>query len=228
MRIAEIYQSIQGEGLLTGRKSVFVRASGCNLRCWFCDTKFASWKPQGSDISVEDIVAQVLLLDCEHVVITGGEPMLFSELIPICEMLSAEQIHITIETAGTLHLPVECDLMSISPKFAGSAPSSTEQPKWNIRHQNTRHQPDVIRELISNYDYQIKFVINDPQEFQEVESYLMEFPMIDEQRVLLMPQAVSREQMQQAALWLEPFCKKNGFTYCPRMQIEWFGMKQGT
>src|SRR5688572_12191671 len=98
LRIAEIYSSLQGEGLLTGTPSVFVRASGCNLRCWFCDTPYTSWKPEGEDWSVEEIVAEVekrgreslAVVDSDlrvasappktpdpvrHAVITGGEPM---------------------------------------------------------------------------------------------------------------------------------------------------------
>src|SRR5271154_4419120 len=103
MRTAEIYRSVQGEGFLTGEPSVFVRASGCNLRCWFCDTPFASWQPEGDDLGVEEIFDQVSLLAADHVVLTGGEPMLFAELIPLAEMLRAAGKHITIETAGTLY-----------------------------------------------------------------------------------------------------------------------------
>ncbi len=87
MKIAEIYKSVQGEGLLTGTPSVFVRVSGCNLRCWFCDTPFTSWAPEGSDIAVDEIVAQVEEWDCRHVVLTGGEPMLFAELLPLADQL---------------------------------------------------------------------------------------------------------------------------------------------
>src|SRR5262245_39488466 len=105
MRIAEIYRSVQGEGLLTGVPSVFVRTSGCNLRCWFCDTPYTSWRPEGQDMTVDDIIAQVEEWDTRHVVITGGEPMLYSELIPLCARLKAISRHVTIETAGTLYLP---------------------------------------------------------------------------------------------------------------------------
>src|SRR5439155_14137965 len=119
MRIAEIYTSLQGEGLLTGTPSVFVRTSGCNLRCWFCDTPYTSWQPEGEDWSVDAIIeeAQRLAAEIRHVVVTGGEPMLFAELIPLCARLHSAGLHITIETAGTLLLPVHCDLMSISPKL---------------------------------------------------------------------------------------------------------------
>src|SRR5262244_691880 len=65
--ISEIYCSRQGEGLLTGTPSVFVRASGCNLRCWFCDTPYTSWQPEGSDMSTDEIVAQVEEWDTRHV-----------------------------------------------------------------------------------------------------------------------------------------------------------------
>src|SRR5262245_52259811 len=83
VRIAEIYKAIQGEGYLTGTESVFDRTSGCNLRCWFCDTPYTSWSPDGNDLSVEEILSHCDEWDCRHVVLTGGEPMLFSELIPL-------------------------------------------------------------------------------------------------------------------------------------------------
>ncbi|MFP6670481.1 MAG: 7-carboxy-7-deazaguanine synthase QueE, partial [Pirellulaceae bacterium] len=110
VKIAEIYESVQGEGLLTGTESVFVRASGCNLRCWYCDTPYTSWMPAGKDLSVTDIVRAATERDLPHVVITGGEPMLFAELIPVCEKLKALGKHLTIVTAGTLYLPLPCDL----------------------------------------------------------------------------------------------------------------------
>lgn len=228
MRIAELYRSRQGEGLLTGTESVFVRASGCNLRCWFCDTPYASWSPEGDDLSVEEIVAQIESLDCRHVVLTGGEPMLFAEMIPLCASLRGTGHHITIETAGTLYLPLECDLMSISPKFASSGPSATDAPAWNIRHEHARHVPEVIRRLIGEYPYQFKFVIDTPSDCDEVESYLREFPQIDRSQVWLMPQGVDQEQLAKRGAWLEPYCQAHGLRYCPRRHIEWFGLVRGT
>ena len=115
MRVSEIYKSIQGEGFLTGTQSAFVRVAGCNLRCWFCDTPFASWYPEGEDLSVEEILERIRQSPASHVVLTGGEPMLFAELLPLCAGLRAAGRHVTIETAGTLFLPLDCDLMSISP-----------------------------------------------------------------------------------------------------------------
>jgi len=226
LRIAELYKSIQGEGLLTGTESVFVRASGCNLRCWFCDTPFASWKPEGEDWSVEEIVQQVLEFDCRHVVITGGEPMLFAELIPLTQRLDKCGCHITIETAGTLYLPVVCDLMSMSPKLANSTPRLSDQ--WRERHERTRSATHVVRQLLSEYGYQLKFVIDQRADCEEVEQYIAAMPEIDRTRVLLMPQGTDSMQLAATRDWLEPYCHERGFRYCPRMQIEWFGLVRGT
>ena len=228
MKIAEIYKSIQGEGRLTGTASVFVRASGCNLRCWFCDTPYASWAPEGEDYAVDEIVAEVEEWDCRHVVLTGGEPMLFAELIPLCRALRERGQHITIETAGTLYLPAACDLMSISPKLAGSAPSAAEHPRWRRRHERERLQVGVLRRLVVEYDYQLKFVVDRPEEVDEAAAIVEQLPGVDRRRVLLMPQGRTAEELSQRAAWLAEACAARGWSYCPRRQIEWFGAVRGT
>ncbi len=228
MRIAEIYNSIQGEGFLTGTDSIFVRASGCNLRCQWCDTRYASWEPEGDDISVDAILAKVDGFDGSHVVVTGGEPMLFAELIPLCTRLRQADYHITVETAGTLYLPVECDLMSISPKLANSTPAYEDALDWHMRHETARHAPHVIRQLVQEHCYQVKFVIDEPADCEEVDRYLAGLPQIDRGRVLLMPQGTDVEVLEEVEDWLKPYCSRHGFGYCPRKQIEWFGLVRGT
>ena len=243
MRVAEIYRSVQGEGFLTGTDSVFVRTSGCNLRCWFCDTPYASWRPEGDDMSVEDVVERALALGGRHVVLTGGEPMVYAELIPLCQAFRAAGRHITIETAGTLYLPVACDLMSISPKLSNSTPrcipaqgrpvrrqghEEFAPARWRVRHDRTRHAPHVIRRLVGEYAYQFKFVISRPADCEEVHRYLDEFPEIDRRRVMLMPMGSESDQLRRIGQWLEPYCIEHGFHYCPRKQIEWFGLQRGT
>jgi 7-carboxy-7-deazaguanine synthase len=229
MRVAEIYRSVQGEGTLTGTDSVFVRATGCNLRCWFCDTPFASWNPEGDDLAVEDILARICEHDgCRHAVLTGGEPMLFSEMIPLCRELRAGGWHITIETAGTLYLPLECDLMSISPKLSNATPNGQASPAWRRRHEHTRHVPEVIRQLIANYVYQFKFVVGHRRDCDEVLRYLDELPEIDRARVMLMPLGTSMDELSEVGAWLPGTCDELGLRYCPRRQIEWFGLTRGT
>lgn len=228
MRIAEIYPSLQGEGRLTGTPSIFVRASGCNLRCWFCDTPFTSWSPEGEDLAVDEIVGRIMLLDQRHVVLTGGEPMLFAELVPVARQLRELGRHITIETAGTLDLPVECDLMSISPKLANSAPDAAQHPRWHARHEKTRQQLSVVNRLIADYDYQLKFVIDVPADIDQVRDYLDQLLTYDPQRVLLMPQGTDPQQLTELGRWLEPRCTELGFQFCPRQHIVWFGSGRRT
>jgi 7-carboxy-7-deazaguanine synthase len=264
MRIAEIFRSIQGEGRLTGTESIFVRMSGCNLRCGYCDTPYASWTPEGEEFSVDEILARVDELresprpsflemisllslsgrgaggggllrsgddeadrPCRHVVLTGGEPMLFAELIPLTVRLRAAGWHITIETSGTLYLPVACDLMSISPKLTNSTPPPERDPRWTWRHSLNRHAPDVIGRLAAEYDCQWKFVIDRPEDCEEVAAYLAEFPQIERGRVMLMPQGIDADALAEKAAWLEPYCAQQGFQFCPRRQIEWFGAARG-
>ena len=235
MRIAEIFQSLQGEGFLTGAPSLFVRASGCNLRCWYCDTPYTSWEPEGDDWSVGEILQRADQLvgengqaACRHAVLTGGEPMLFAELVPLAAALKERGLHVTIETAGTLYLPLACDLMSISPKLAGSTPPAERDQRWHDRHERNRHVPEVIRRLVREYEYQIKFVVDSPRDCQEAEAWLSEFPEIDRSRVLLMPQGTDSDALHEKAKWLEPYCQEHGYHFCPRKHIEWFGNARGT
>ena len=228
MKVAEIYRSVQGEGLLTGTPSVFVRTSGCNLRCWFCDTPYTSWEPEGHDMAVDEIVAQIEEWDCRHVVLSGGEPMLYAELIPLCDSLRSRHRHITIETAGTLYLPVSCDLMSISPKLDSSTPSSKEHPHWSRRHRRQRHRPEVIRRLMSEHPFQLKFVVDTPADLDEIQECMKTLPDVDPERLLLMPQGTDREDLDERATWLRPYCHQHGYVFCPRKQIEWFGAVRGT
>jgi 7-carboxy-7-deazaguanine synthase len=228
LKIAEIYASIQGEGLLAGTPSAFVRASGCNLRCWFCDTPYASWQPEGDDLAVDKILDEVRRHDARHVVLTGGEPMLFAEIVPLTEALRAEGRHITIETAGTLYLDLACDLMSISPKLANSAPPVEQDPRWHRRHERTRHRPEVVRRLIERYPWQLKFVVDQPADCRDVEAYLAELPAVNRGRVMLMPQGTQQVELAKQQDWLAPYCQEHGLLYCPRKQIEWFGLTRGT
>src|SRR6184192_159154 len=87
LKIAELFYSIQGEGSLVGVPSVFVRTSGCNLRCGWCDTPYTSWRPEGTERKLEEIVEQVQALGARHVVVTGGEPMIAPGMVALTERL---------------------------------------------------------------------------------------------------------------------------------------------
>lgn len=228
MQIAEIYRSRQGEGFLTGTDSVFVRVSGCNLRCWFCDTPYASWQPEGDKYEPQAIVERVLALAADHVVLTGGEPLLFDEIVEVCAQLHAAGRHITIETAGTVDQRVVCDLMSLSPKLSNSTPSVERAGAWHERHERTRDAATVVRRLLRDYTYQLKFVIHSPADLDEVHAWLRRYPEASRDRVLLMPQGTDLATLEAVGHWLEPYCRQHEFKFCPRRHIEWYGAVRGT
>jgi 7-carboxy-7-deazaguanine synthase len=233
MRIAEIYASLQGEGLLAGTPSVFVRTSGCNLRCHWCDTPFTSWEPVGDQQSVAEVTAAVIALGSQHVVITGGEPLLMQEVTELCHRLRAEGMHITIETAGTVFLDAPVDLMSISPKLASSAPPSDTPGGWAARHASARRSDKAILALMAGEAYQLKFVIDSPADLAEATAWIDDLAAaraagIDRTRVLFMPQGRGPEELARTTAWLRPECQARGIHLAHRFHIEWFGHTRGT
>ncbi len=225
LRIAELFESRQGEGRWAGTPSLFIRTTGCNLRCWFCDTPYTSWRPEGVHLTLPDILDRVLSSDCEHVVITGGEPLLPGGITDLTRSLRRFGRYITIETGGTVWRDVDCDLMSISPKLANSTP---QDPRWRSRHEAARSNPQVIRRLISNFDFQFKFVIDSLQDVRDVEQWLRPFPEIPADTVYLMPQGVDRHALREKSQWLEEEARRRGWKLAPRLHIEWYGHTRGT
>jgi len=229
MRIAEIFHSIQGEGLLAGVPSIFIRTSGCNLRCHWCDTPYASWKPEGPEMSIEEILKKLTEWNCDHVVLTGGEPMIAPDLPELATALKKQKKHITIETAGTI-LPnsIPCDLASISPKLSNSTPSPERDPAWAKKHEATRLQPEVISEWISKYDFQLKFVVSTENDLVEIKDLLSRLPAVPSHQILLMPEGIDVKTLAARSPWLVEICKREGFRFCPRLHIELFGHTRGT
>jgi len=230
VRIAEVYSSIQGEGQFAGTPSVFVRTTGCNLRCWFCDTPFTSWKPEGPHISVANLVQQVGAFGVEHVVLTGGEPLLQPDSVPLCEQLLAAGHFVTIETAGTVFRPASANLLSISPKLANSSPSrvgSAAAVRWHTRHEQSRSQPDVVARLIATTEFQFKFVVDGPSDMVEITAYLAAWPEVSGDRIWLMPQARTREELQTNSDWIEAEALRRGYRFSSRWQIAQFGNQRG-
>ena len=222
MYIAEIFYSIQGEGALIGVPSVFVRTSGCNLRCSWCDTPYTSWRPEGEERSLDEILEQVGAYPARHVVVTGGEPMIAPEIVAFTGQLRARNLHITIETAGTVFAPAACDLMSISPKLAHSTPEG----RWGPQHQRLRFQPEVLQRLMAAYDYQLKFVVRYPEDLNEIQPMLDRISA-DRSRVILMPEGVEPEVLHQRGAWLAEIAKQQGFRFSPRLHVELWGNRRG-
>jgi 7-carboxy-7-deazaguanine synthase len=219
LKIAEIFYSIQGEGMLVGVPSVFVRTSGCNLRCEWCDTPYTSWNPEGQEMTIDAILAEVRGHPAAHVVVTGGEPMIAPGVVELTERLG---LHVTVETAGTVYQPVKCDLMSISPKLANSTPKG----QWAAQHERLRYQPEVLKRLMGEYEYQLKFVVASPEDMAEIESVLARTGA-DRQRVVLMAEGTDAVVLAQRARWLTEICKCEGFRFSPRLHIDLYGNRRG-
>ncbi len=231
MRISEIFFSVQGEGKLTGVPSVFIRTSGCNLRCQWCDTPYASWNPEGEEMSIGDILKEVDSYPTRYCVVTGGEPMIAKGMPEFLQALRLGGKHITIETAGTvLANGIACDLASLSPKLANSIPSVEQAGQvWQERHDRTRWQPDVVRAWCEQYEHQLKFVISGEADLAEIESMLREANLnTAPENILLMPEGRTLEEQRARALPVVEWCKQRGWRYCARLHIDLFGNKRGT
>jgi len=230
MLISEIFHSIQGEGSLAGVPSIFIRTSGCNLRCVWCDTPYASWNPTGEEMSVGQLIEKISHFPASHVVLTGGEPMIAKEIHTLAAELHGLGKHITIETAATV-MPggISCDLASLSPKLAHSTPGVEIAGPWSERHEKTRWQPEVIRAWIEHGDYQLKFVVNDSDDVNEIirslENNRIEVPA---HKILLMPEGVDAQNLRDSALRVADLCKTHGFRYTPRLHIDLYGNTRGT
>jgi 7-carboxy-7-deazaguanine synthase len=223
MRIAEIFYSVQGEGSLVGVPSVFVRTSGCNLRCAWCDTPYTSWNPEGEDLALSEILARVASFPAaRHVVLTGGEPMIAAGIIELSQQLRERGLHITVETAGTVFTELACALMSISPKLSNSTPEGLYQ----AHHEKLRMQPGVLRRLMREYDYQLKFVIAREEDVGEARDVIANLDAPAE-KVILMAEGVSAEILRERGLWLAELCKQYGYRFSPRLHVDLYGNKRG-
>ncbi len=227
MKISEIFHSIQGEGKLAGVPSVFVRTSGCNLRCVWCDTPYTSWEPEGETLSVDAVMEQVRRLDSRYVVLTGGEPMIDPDVGELTGRLRDGGYHLTIETAATVWRDVACDLASISPKLANSTPRQRDGGRHAAAHEKNRINLDTIHRFMAMPDYQLKFVVDRPEDLEEIDALLSQIGTVEPANVLLMPQGVTKEELDRRNVWIADLCKQRGFRFCPRLHIELYGNRRG-
>lgn len=228
MRISEIFYSIQGEGRLCGMPSVFIRTTGCNLRCVWCDTPYTSWHPEGKSWTIAKIIGEIEQYPSRYVVITGGEPFLAPKIAELTRELKRNGAHITIETAATVFKPVACDLISLSPKLANSTPWKRENGKFARLHDQQRLNFPVIQKFLDGYDYQIKFVVERKRDFEEIGEVLDQLKNVDPARVSIMPQGTTKKELREKAGWIVKECKQHGYGFSPRLHIELFGNRRGT
>lgn len=224
MKVSEIFYSIQGEGKLAGTVSGFIRLAGCPLRCRWCDTPYALQAEQGNERSIDEIVNQIGRYGCRYIVVTGGEPLIDPELAELLQKLHQQDKHITVETAGLAFCSLSCDLVSISPKLSNSVSVDTAYSKTQ---EEKRLNVEALQQYINHYDYQLKFVVQDESDIEEIKLLLNQLPTINVDNVMLMPQARTKDEYQQQVPRVVQWCIQYGFRFCPRLQIEIWGNQRG-
>src|SRR4051812_2513852 len=212
-----------------GVPSAFVRASGCNLRCSWCDTPYASWEPEGEDVGVTEIVRRVGEFGARHVVLTGGEPMIMPEIVELCDRLKERGHHLTMETAATVYKDVRIDLASLSPKLANSTPTQREGGRFAEAHERQRMNVGVIQRFMETApEFQLKFVVSGEADLVEVRDVLDRVKGWAPADVLLMPEGTDVGTLDARGAWASEVCKREGFRFCPRLHVHLYGNKRGT
>ena len=223
MFTAETFTSIQGEGMLAGVPSFFIRTSGCNLRCAWCDTPYTSWQPEGRRRSVLALVEEATVAGLRHVVVTGGEPLLQRELADLARALASNGHHITVETAGTLAPEFDCHLLSVSPKTSNSDPEGNARD----RHRAIRSSIETLQRLLFRHpEHQLKFVVQGEGDIEEILTLVGRLGAARD-RVLLMPEGRNAGEVAARGPAVARLCLDHGFRYSPRLHLELFGNIRG-
>ncbi len=242
LKISELFYSIQGEGKRTGYPSFFIRTNYCNLRCKFrggnlCDTAYTSWFPDDKgntgNTDIRNIIAEYKKYKVKEVVITGGEPaMQDDKLTLLCKKLKSldKKIFITLETNGTIYgkFAEHIDLVSISPKLKSSVPYKTEFEKM---HSKNRINIPVFKKYHSGFkkglfDIQWKFVVTDSNDVKEVIE-LQKMIGFENRNIFLMPEGITKEQLNKKRKTVIELCKKYKMNYTGRLHILIWGNKRG-
>lgn len=232
--VSEIFHTLQGEGPNTGVPSIFVRFSGCNLRCEWgkdrCDTPYTSWNPEVNLMSIQDLVSAIDKIseehECIYIVLTGGEPTL-QPLDALCDILKQKDYFIAIETNGTGHIPDSIDLIVSSPKLSDSTPA--EGTERTIHQANRDKARKNLKELVSKVPEKIflKFVISKKTELQEIANFCREVDALQTQ-VYFMPEGITRDDILENQLFVAEMAKRAGVNFTTRLHVLLWGHTRGT
>ena len=240
--LGETYTCLQGEGKYIGIPHILIRVTGCRLRCQFsnsfCDTPYASWKPEKGKFTLNDIVK--FYEDNPHIkytMITGGGPTIHPELLQeLCRIGKYYRHTITIETEGSEFVQTVGDNISLSPKLSNSTPRPgtwmpftnrevTEKDKQ--QHEKWRCNYEAMEQLINNHpDYQLKPVISNEEDLVEVKE-LQKRLDIPNDKVWLMPEGLVEEELNKRRRWLMELCTEQGYNFTDRLHIIAYGDTRG-
>ncbi|HTY80605.1 MAG TPA: 7-carboxy-7-deazaguanine synthase QueE [Candidatus Bathyarchaeia archaeon] len=216
-RVAEVFYSIQGEGVTAGLPAVFVRLQGCTVGCSWCDTRY-SWDPEGGrPVDVEALTLEASAFPCRHAVVTGGEPLESPLFAPLVRSLISAGFTLEVETSGTLTPPAGLDRgiqWNVSLKLAASGVAD-----------DARIRPDTIRSFLSREAWW-KFVVTDDPDVAEVLRLAERFAL-PRGRILLQAEAVRREELIERSPWVAEACRRHGFRFSPRLHVMLWGARRG-
>ncbi len=227
MKISEIFYSIQGEGPKAGYPAVFLRLALCNLKCTWCDTKYTwdwtryNYDKEVTELSISQIVGAITKFRCKHLVVTGGEPLIQQEeLSRLVTNLRHEGFFIEVETNGTIipnKLMTECvNQWNVSPKLKNSG---------NILHGKKVASAYSLFATFENSFF--KFVVRSEKDLDEIKR-LAKKCHIGIEKILLMPQARTRLQLETRSPRVIKLCLKSGYKFSPRLHIQFWNGKRGT
>ncbi len=225
MQINEIFKSIQGEGPNFGKPAIFLRTAQCNLKCTWCDTKYTwDWKnydytKEVKEMTIEEIKEQLIDLEIKHLVITGGEPLLQQD--DLADLLSflKPDFYVEIETNCTI-LPNKMltdlvDQWNVSPKTENSG------------NPLELYENDECYYFFANQENCFfKYVVENESDIPEIKKFVTKYN-IPENRVQLMTQASTKEEISAREKSISELAKANNFLFSPRLHVAMWGAQRG-
>lgn len=225
LKLSEIFYSLQGEGIDIGKPAIFIRMALCNLSCIWCDTKYTwdwdhyDYGREVSEMTIPEIRKKLSGFDTKHCVITGGEPLIQQmKLVPLLSELKSNDYFIEVETNGTL-LPSSMteryiDRWNVSPKLQNSSISK-----------ENREIHECLEYFAKNTKAYMKFVICNHSDIDEVTA-LAERYGLKGQRIILMPEGNSAEDIMRKSKWLSEICLRHGYRLSVRLHtLIWSGAR---
>ena len=225
MKISEIFKSIQGEGINAGKDVVFLRTALCNLKCSWCDTKYTwdwdnyNYSKEVRELSINHVMEQIQQFDIKHLVITGGEPLMQAD--DLAELLSflKPEFYVEIETNCTIipnkMLTDLVDQWNVSPKTSNS------------------NNPLEMCEDSECYEFFskrkncfFKFVIEGENDLDEINNIVKKYA-IPNDRVLLMPQAQTKEELIMIEGRIASLANSSDFGFSSRLHVKLWGNERG-
>ena len=225
MEINEIFKSIQGEGPNFGKPAIFLRTAQCNLKCTWCDTKYTwdwnhyDFSQEVKNMTIDEIKESVCEFGIKHLVITGGEPLLQQD--DLAELLTflKPDFYVEVETNCTI-LPNKMltdlvDQWNVSPKTENSGNSLK-------LYENT----ECYYFFASQENCYFKYVVEDEDDIPEIKKFVTKYK-IPENRVQLMTQATTKEEIRIREKSISQLAKEHNFLFSPRLHVAMWGAERG-